>query len=843
MKKTILLIMFLVMIAAAYAVDTKSDTYTFLFNFSERNTNKSLDFLVKDSITSITFLAEVNNQFEYYYPTSPNWTAVQMPGLILKTFTHNRTHLLIANGSNIVAFNKDDANDDGAIAIDIGGSLRSKMIYEFDKIIYVINNSNVANLNASIIKYNLSTDPATIEEIIRINSTTLRLGDLGGFSRDGSGNFWIGLKNNKVFLKYDSIGNLLNKYTTNYFTQSLAVIEDEIYIIELDNANVTRIYNMSGVNTRNFTDNNLAANSVVTMSYINNSLWMRSLPGGIIGYTEAGGKPRDIRGYVDSTNVYINPGGYNNESNSPFNTTSFNTLFRCSNFNGTLCDFNLTVESATMGLFNITINLTYLPYMINYDTEKILETSLQDFDITISNLTNATAIDIALFYNGTFFNIDTTTTYPSYTAFNYSFNIPRIITPDNIYNYTFYFDYNHTFPARNETRTSEIYNHSLYNLKVGNCSGFDLPSDTFALNITFYDLNEILLDTSYESTAFYGLDFDNMNQNFSFEDPNLNNISYCIYPDWASLQVNQQNRWYDGANYYDYFLFNSTFNNITQLLKLYTQNNSETTQVLFTVQDTNTDPIPNAYIHILRYNVGTGSYKVQEILKTDSQGQAIGNIVLFNDYYNFLVYFQGTLVYTEQAVKLIASSRTFTIDLEGVGWIDDFETAYGINYDLYFNNATNNFVFTWSDPTSVSHFGCLKVDVTNESGKFTLSDTCIESASGTIVYTISSYNSTTFTATGYVKFEINIVLKVIQEVFEASRKFFYREMPLFSLFIAILIVISLFLIGLPNPTIALSLMGLGMLITSILGLFTVAPIFLGGIIFLIVLQIYLGSKR
>lgn len=528
------------------------------------------------------------------------------------------------------------------------------------------------------------------------------------------------------------------------------------------------------------------------------------------------------------------------------------------------CNFTQTPElvNNTIGVHNLSINhiiinkstpilsslsarvsLLYLPYIINYEKENVLETSLQEFYFTITNLTNSTDINAYFVYNGTSHAL-TKTTYQDYTNFSTNFNLPISNFNKLIFNYSFYFEYNHTFTNKdNESRTSEIYNQTVYDLVVGNCSGLAIPNDAAALNISFYNLNEDIIDINYESTIFYGLTSDLLNHNFSFEDSHINNVSYCIYPNWVSLQVDQQNRWYDGVNYYDYFLNNNTFNNITQLLKLYTQNSSETTQVLFTVQDTNTDALPNVYIHILRYNVGTGSYKIQEILKTDSQGQAIGNVVLYNDYYNFLVYFQGVLVYSEQAVKLITAFRTFTIDLEGVGWIDDFEVAYGINYDLYFNNVSNNFVFTWSDPTSASHFGCLKVDVTNDTGKHTISDACIESASGTIVYPISSYNGSTFTATGYVKFEINIVLKVIQEVFAASRYFFYREMPLFSLFISIIIIIVLFCIGLPHPTIALSLMGLGMIITFILGLFSVTPIFLGGIIFLILLQIYLAGKK
>ena len=534
---------------------------------------------------------------------------------------------------------------------------------------------------------------------------------------------------------------------------------------------------------------------------------------------------------------------FTNLSNEDFNSTVLNDQFLCSNLNNASCDFDLIAESTSMGILNITLNLTYLPYILSYDTEKVLETSLQTIWFSIANLTNSTDTNAYFVYNGTPQTL-TKTRYPSYTNFNTTFYLPITQLAKLIYNNSMYFQYNHTYLNQsNESRTSFTHNQTIYNLEIGNCSGSFIPNDAIALNISFYDYNNNILDVDYEATTFYGLSFEQINQNFSFQDKDINNVSYCIYPNWTSIQVNQQNRWYDGVNYYDYFLYNNTFNNVTQLLSLYTQNSSETTQVLFTVQDTNSDPIIDAYLHVMKYDVGTGTYTAQEILKTDSQGQAIGNIVLYDIYYNFLIYYGGRLVSTEQAVKLITDTRVFTVNLEDVAWIENFETVYDINYDLYFNNVTNNFVFTWSDPSSSMHQGCLKVDVTNLSGKYELSDTCTISASSTIVYGIVPYNGTTFTATGYILFDDNVVLKIIQKVYAAARDFFYVEMPLVSLFLSAIITITLFFVGLPHPIVSLVLMGAGLIITSLLGLLYVTPIYLGGIIFLIVVQIHLSGKK
>ena len=385
-----------------------------------------------------------------------------------------------------------------------------------------------------------------------------------------------------------------------------------------------------------------------------------------------------------------------------------------------------------------------------------------------------------------------------------------------------------------------IYNYSITtDFELNNCTGSSIPSNATALNISFYD-NAGSSDTIiYEATTFYtdGIG----NKNISIASSGLNNIQYCIYPNWAQLRVNQHNNYYDGTNYYNYYLNNNLFSNATQQLNLYTQNG--TTQVLFTVQNKNSEPVANAYLHILAYDVGTGTYQTTEILQTDTKGQALGNIVLYNTFYTFLIYSDNNLVYAENGVRVIANTRTFTISLAGTVWTDDFVVSGSVSHDLYFNNATNNFVFTYSDSSSTMHYGCLRVDKINRTGSYNLSDDCLYSASGSVITTIIPSNDTTYIATGYIKFDNEFIKDVLEVVFVKPLAFFHTQEPGLMLFLAIIIWISLFLIGLPHPAVSLAMFGIAMVVTSLLGLYMISGTMLVGIIFLALVQMYLMNRQ
>ncbi|GAJ13512.1 unnamed protein product, partial [marine sediment metagenome] len=207
-----------------------------------------------------------------------------------------------------------------------------------------------------------------------------------------------------------------------------------------------------------------------------------------------------------------------------------------------------------------------------------------------------------------------------------------------------------------------------YGFFLDNCSLYN----TTSLNVSFLNENSNPVNINYEATVTYWYINSSNTKSYSTSTNSINNTMFCVYPSWISITGDIQIKYTDSDNnIYDYFIFQHNFNDTIRNLNLFTQNG--TTQVLFTVQTLDTTPVPDAYIHILKYNVGTGIYTTTEVIRTDSQGQSLGNIVLATTFYNFLIYYQGNLIYTESGVKLITTTRTFTVSLEGTTWADNFQ--------------------------------------------------------------------------------------------------------------------------------------------------------------------------
>lgn len=374
-----------------------------------------------------------------------------------------------------------------------------------------------------------------------------------------------------------------------------------------------------------------------------------------------------------------------------------------------------------------------------------------------------------------------------------------------------------------------------YSYGIDNCTNsYGIPSNGTALNISYLDNQSNKIFVEHNTFMTY------TDSNFSQNSVDLQNQSYCVYPSWFNYTIDQEIEYIYNGIVFNYFLDNYLLNNITKTLNLYAS--ASTTQVLFTVLDRGTE-IEGAYIHILKYNVGTGTYTTTEILKTDSQGQAIGNIILGTTFYNFLVYYGGELVYTDIGAKLISTTRTFNINLIGTEWLDNFGNMLGINTNLYYNNETYNFVFTWSDPTGEMHYGCMRVDKRNNSGKYALIDNCTQTTSGTIIYNIAPlYNGSEYIATAYMKYDYEIIVdRIAYKV--ASIKDYFQEKPLPSLFLAWMFILVMFLIGIPNPVIAVTLLGAGTIVTWSMGMVFLPITQIGAIIILIIIQIYLAGRQ
>lgn len=381
-----------------------------------------------------------------------------------------------------------------------------------------------------------------------------------------------------------------------------------------------------------------------------------------------------------------------------------------------------------------------------------------------------------------------------------------------------------------------------YSYGIDNCSNsYNIPSNATTFYIDFKDFEELATTVDYAATLQYS-PYDENYSYYSLMIENTNNVSHCIYPAWGNLTGDFQIEYTDiDSETFNYFTSGTIFTNASQNLTLYTQNG--TTQVLFTVNDINGDEVENAYIHVLKYDVGSGTYATTEVLKTDSKGQAVGNIILVSTFYNFLIYYEGELVYSELGVKVISTTRTFTISIAGADWYTNFKTTLGVNTNLYFSDSTNNFVYTFTDSTSSMHYGCMRVDVMNDSGHYTLADECEYTTSGTIVYNVPVLqNGTTYIATGYLIFDDMMITDVLHKTIAAVRDM-SRKNQLMSLFMAFCFIVVCFTIGIPNPALAVTLLGVGMIFSWLLGLYMISPLMLGSIIILILIQMYIAGRQ
>jgi hypothetical protein len=374
-----------------------------------------------------------------------------------------------------------------------------------------------------------------------------------------------------------------------------------------------------------------------------------------------------------------------------------------------------------------------------------------------------------------------------------------------------------------------------YSYGIDNCSGIGIGSNATAYNISFYNTNNVPQSTTYSVSLNYA-------DNFSYTNTRQN-FSLCVYPAWANLYSNMfisyQNTSYSASNI--------LFSNATQLLKLYLQ--SGTTPVLFSVVDSSTRPVPDAYIYITKWDSSTNSYLATETLKTDSNGEAIGNIVLLTDWYKFVIVYNGEtkLIDPEtQGVKIYTTTRIFRINTgTGTDWFDNYNKAYNIGGTVAYNNLTNSFSFTWVDTDSNADYGCLLVTKRNSSGGYTLSDNCVTTATGTIVYAITPINGTTYTGQGYIKIDNSTyIIDTLEKKFSAGfTKLKDSGKDKEALLMGVLIIMALVLAGLPYPELSAILFIFGIIITSVIGLWEMSLGMICGIIIMIGIHLFMGNKK
>jgi hypothetical protein len=312
----------------------------------------------------------------------------------------------------------------------------------------------------------------------------------------------------------------------------------------------------------------------------------------------------------------------------------------------------------------------------------------------------------------------------------------------NIYNYTGVengFDWMKiNTPSGGSVYFTDIFakNNTPSNVTIDNCS-LDVDSVN-TLNFSFLNISDNTSATG-ELNFLFVYNFSGITKNYSLS-RTASNASFCIYPPKATATSSILVDYTIAGTTYEYNNPSINLNNVNQIINLYTQEG--TTQISLTVVDENDETISDAYVHVYRFDVGENQYYKTEVVKTDSEGVALANVILNTEWYKFEVEYLGSIVYTEDRRKLTETSYTLRVNL---GTVPEpiAEKLYTLDIDLNGNNDAKWFQVNWSSVSSVIseiNFTVTKSNVTIDFVIYSNSSTLDD---GTFSYYLPSPYSTT----------------------------------------------------------------------------------------------------
>lgn len=434
----------------------------------------------------------------------------------------------------------------------------------------------------------------------------------------------------------------------------------------------------------------------------------------------------------------VNISGYeSNDSTSHFNSNSVS---------------NYTFSKVAYSIISTTFDDT------------VYETSWRNIQANISVTDGVLSVTSDLYYNGTRHPSSVTQINSSAYRLSNNLDIPLISTSGT--NHSFLWEVSTTSSTETTTINSSTFSHHVNKTVLQDCSS---TATNVTVNFTIYDslATTNRLNSSFLVTFSNWLGSGNVKRNYSFGNSAYNSTSYkfCLTPFTNTTVHTDADIQFDGALYSinNHFYRNATLNNITLEQNLYLLNESIATLTKIKVVNTLQQPQVDRYVNVQIYDIGTGTFKNVAMIKTNQDGEGIVYLNWYDSFYRFIISYQGQTVYSSNSYQVSSTPQTFKIGDTTTFENDKFSS---ISYTLIYNNATNNFVLTFNDPTGRISGGCLKVDKSvSPSNYTTLYNQCEHSTSGTLFYNIGTNATGRYFATFYAigSFEVKDIIELLIE--------------------------------------------------------------------------------
>lgn len=462
-------------------------------------------------------------------------------------------------------------------------------------------------------------------------------------------------------------------------------------------------------------------------------------------------------------------------------------------------ELNCRTEERVFLVYNVTEE--YVENTFSFATET--------FKLNLTyNSTIITNINASLNYNNTVYSA-ARTDFGSFYTFDVGVIIPNVITETNI---SFYWNYSVNSVNYNTT----IKNQTVFIPSVDNCTGS-----------SFYSINFTILNETDDSPAISDLNIyvsvwsDNPlnTKNINLSYTGNYKYSLCLAPPFANFTLNAQME-YESTGFAKklYYLTDFDISNQTRFVNLYLTNG--TTQVEFTILDYDDNVVEEAILKVLSYDVGTDSFKVTEILETDSNGVVYAQIIQNTQFYRFIVEVDGVTKLFTLPTKITGTSKTLRINLDETAYFERYNTVRGITHQLSYTNASLSFQFTYDDASNDIESGCLKVVKRRYGAETLLYDYCNPGTAGSIFYVITDNVTTskqTYIASSYVKFSDGEIINLDTE--SVTFDYSYKQNSGTKIFVTFLLTITLIFIGVWSPVMAVVLGIVAIVLSIILGIF------------------------
>jgi len=462
-------------------------------------------------------------------------------------------------------------------------------------------------------------------------------------------------------------------------------------------------------------------------------------------------------------------------------------------------DLNIVNQNFTFVTTNYTVTYPSTVLMLEDQTIKF-----EVGDITgLSSLANLT-------WDGTQQTVSKTTPV-GFETYSSIFNTPEVSANANV---TFVWDYLLTYGTTTESGNITFIQEVL-NLGIDNCSVFT----TKAINYSIVnETSDALLIGSASANFKIWIDSSSNYKQVNLSWTDASTMGVCIQPASLNLTYYSQMEYIVDGQTKTYYIDGANLDNVTNYINLYISDEAEL--VTFTVIDENDNTLSNIVINVLSYDLGTDSYKTTEVIKTDSNGKALANIVLDTQFYKFLLQSDGTVVLETEPTKITSTTQTFQINL-GDDYLNTYTSVNDMTCSMEFHNASKAFTYTFSDSSNTEVYGCLEIVRSSLNAETVINTSCLSSAAGTInLYIDEAVSDYTYYARGLVTTEGETFICADSSVsFNDTYKKFGRE----GIMATFLLVIALVTIGLWNPVVAVLLATVSLIASVFMGFFFLTP--------------------